>query len=333
MASQTLKNLFPVIDALQSSNWDRSQFERLAAAGLDAVHVTLVYWENCRQTLDHVGQWNRWFKEHDDLILPVRSVSDIDQAHKSGRTGIILGFQNSSPIEDDLALVEIFHDLGVRVMQLTYNNHSLIGAGCYEKSDGGVTRFGRNVIAEMNRLGMIVDLSHTAEKTSLEAIEISSRPVAITHANPTFFHPAVRNKSSDLLKALAANEGMLGFSIYPLHLRGGSDCRLEDFCRMVAETAELMGIDRVGIGSDLCLNWGPDKLNYMRSGQWTFDADPGEAKSADAGWPDYAEWFSEPNDLANVALGLSRAGFSDDERDKVLGRNWFRFFERGFESG
>ncbi len=326
----TLGNRFPVIDALQASNWNRRQFEHLVEAGLDAVHVTLAYWEDCRQTLERIGRWNRWFQNHSDLIVPIRSAADIAKAYQSKHTGIILGFQNSSPIEDDLSLVEIFYDLGIRIMQMTYNNQSLIGAGCYESNDAGVTKFGRNVIREMNRLGMIIDLSHTSERTSMETISLSSRPVAITHANPLTFHSSLRNKSDEVLRLLADSGGMIGFSLYPLHLRNGTKCNLEDFCRMVGDTAELIGIDHIGIGSDLCLGWGSDQLDYMRSGRWTFDTDPGESKAPEAGWPDYPAWYRDARDLVNVVQGLEQAGFSDDEVGKILGRNWFRFFEHGF---
>ena len=162
--------------------------EELRAGGVTAVHVTLVFWEDARATLDNIGRWHRLFERHGDLVMPVTTAADIETAKKAGKTGIIFGFQNCSPIEDDLALVQVFHELGVRIMQLTYNNQSLIGAGCYEKTDASISRFGRQVIAEMNRVGMIVDLSHSAERTSLEAIDISARPVAITHANPLSFH-------------------------------------------------------------------------------------------------------------------------------------------------
>ena len=330
--AQSLGGRFPVIDALQSSNWNRKQFEQLVEAGVDAVHVTLAYWEDCRQTLQHIGRWNRWLKDHGDLILLVRTAADIAKAFQSKRTGIIFGFQNCSPIEDDLSLVEIYYELGVRIMQITYNNYSLLGAGCYESNDAGVTKFGRNVIREMNRLGMIIDLSHTSERTSLETISISERPVAITHANPLSFHSSVRNKSDEVLKLLADNGGMLGFSLYPLHLNNGSNCTLESFCQMVVDTSEMIGIDHIGIGSDLCLDWGSDKLEYMRSGRWTFEPDPGESKSPKSGWPDYPSWYQDSRDLFNVAQGLESAGFSDDEVGKILGRNWFHFFEQGFVS-
>ena len=139
-------------------------------------------------------------------------------------------------------------------MQLTYNNQSLLATGCYEKNDSGVTNFGKEAIKEMNRVGIVVDMSHSAEKSTLDAIEISQKPIAITHANPTFWFEAKRNKSTELLKVLSDSGGMLGLSLYAHHLKDGTNCKIESFCEMVARTVEIMGINNVGIGSDLCLN-------------------------------------------------------------------------------
>lgn len=199
-----------------------------------------------------MADWNRMFERFPDLIVPGRTVEDVRRAHAEGRTAIVFGFQNCSPIEDDIGLVEICHQLGARFMQLTYNNQSLLATGCYEENDTGVTRMGRQVIAEMNRVGLVVDMSHSGERSTLEAIEISDRPIAITHANPAFWHPALSNKSDDVLKALGDSGGMLKFSLYPHHLKEKSDCTVESFCDMVARTADLMGTDDIGLGSDLC---------------------------------------------------------------------------------
>ena len=237
-----------MIDGLQYVNWNRGLFEQAQRSGLHAIHVTIAYWENSRETLENIGHWNRHFLDHGDLIMPVHQAADILEAKRLGKVGIIFGFQNCSPMEDDVKMVQILHQLGVRIMQLSYNNQSLLATGCYEEQDGGITRFGRQVISEMNRVGMIIDMSHSAEKSTLEAIEISERPIAITHANPTFFHAALRNKSDKVLRAIGESEGMLGFSMYPFHLNNGSDCTLPEFCQMIMQTAEMIGIDRLGIG-------------------------------------------------------------------------------------
>ena len=138
-------------------------------------------------------------------------------------------------------------------MQLTYNNQSLLATGCYEKNDSGVTNFGKEAIKEMNRVGIVVDMSHSAEKSTLDAIEISQKPIAITHANPTFWFEAKRNKSTELLKVLSASGGMLGLSLYAHHLKGGTNCKIESFCEMVARTVEIMGINNAVSYTNLTL--------------------------------------------------------------------------------
>ncbi len=312
-----------VIDGLQYSNWDRALFEELKAGGIAAVHATIVYWEDARQTLSLLADWNRRFRDHEDLIRPARTGADIRAAKREGRIAFVLGAQNCTPIEQDIGLVELFRSLGLMFMQLTYNNQSPLGAGCYESSDSGLTRFGREVVGEMNRAGMIVDLSHSGEKTTLDAIAFSKRPVCISHANPNFFHENVRNKSDKVLRALAQSAGMLGFSLYPLHI-GGAGCKLEAFTAMVARTADIMDIERIAIGSDTVRNWPDSVLDWMRSGRWTY----GKAK---ASWPEWPSWYRSPADFGNLTAGLLARGFSREDVAKIMGGNWLRFMEEGFQ--
>ena len=319
-----------MIDGLQYVNWNRQLFEEAQKSGVHSIHVTIAYWENIRETLENIGTWNRHFINHADLIMPVHQAADILEAKRLGKVGIIFGFQNCSPIEDDVKMVEILHQLGVRIMQLSYNNQSFLATGCYEEHDGGITRFGRQVIKEMNRVGMVIDMSHSAEKSTLEAIDISERPIAITHANPSFFHNALRNKSDTVLSAIGESEGMLGFSMYPFHLKNGSDCTLEEFCQMIAQTAEMIGIDRIGIGSDLCLNWDYKILEWMRSGRWTTSVDHGEGSADKLSWPEQPAWFKGSEDLHKVAKGLEDHGFKEADVAKVMGGNWLSFFEKSF---
>ena len=241
-----------IIDALQYSNWSEKIFRQMNEGGVSAVHVTICYHEDFQEMVENIIAWNRRFEQYSELIFHGLGVDDVRKAHSEGRTAIFFGFQNCSPIEDNIGLVEVCHQLGARFMQLSYNNQSLLATGCYEGDDPGITRMGRQVIREMNRVGLVVDMSHSARRSTLEAIEISERPIAITHANPAFWFTALRNKSDDVLKALAESGGMLGFSMYPHHLKGKSDCLLEDFCSMIARTAEMIGVEHIGFGSDLC---------------------------------------------------------------------------------
>ena len=206
-----------IIDCLQYSNWSENVFRQMNEGKVAAVHVTICYHEDFRETVENVVAWNRRFERYSDLIIPGRSADDVRRAHAEGKTAIVFGFQNCSPIEDDIGLVEVCHQLGARFMQLSYNNQSLLATGCYEADDPGITRMGRQVIHEMNRVGLVIDMSHSADRSTMDAIEISERPIAITHANPSFWHPALRNKSNEILKALGESGGMLGFSVYPHH--------------------------------------------------------------------------------------------------------------------
>ena len=318
------------IDGLQYINWNRALFEKTRDSGIHTVHVTIAYWENFREVIANISEWNRHFLNHGDLIMPVRSAADVLAAKQQNKLGILFGFQNCSPIEDDLALIQVLHDLGVRIMQLSYNNQSLLATGCYEDDDPGITRFGKQAIKEMNRVGMLIDMSHSAERSTLEAIELSQRPIAITHANPTFFHAALRNKSDLVLKTLAESDGILGCSLYPFHLHKGADCSLEEFCQMIAKTVELMSIDQVAIGSDMCEGWGYETLQWMRSGRWTFATDYGEGSADNPAWPAQPTWFEGAQHFSNIAGGLSQQGFTQEEVDKVMGGNWLRFFEQSF---
>ena len=320
-----------VIDGLQYSNWDREIFTQLREGGVTAVHVTLVYHENARETLSRLGEWNLRFEQHGDLIMPVASAADIRRAKELGKVGIFFGAQNCSPIEDDIALIEVFRQLNLLIMQLTYNNPSLLATGCYESSDSGVTRFGKQAIAEMNRVGMLIDMSHSAEQSTLEAIELSSRPIVISHANPEFFHPARRNKSETVLRELGRSGGLLGFSLYPFHLHNGSDCTLEQFCDMVARTADLMGVDHIGIGTDLCQNQPQSVLQWMRSGRWSKQIDYGEGSASNADWPRPLGWFGDSRDFPNITRGLLQRGFSAEDTAKVMGLNWLNILEQGLK--
>ena len=321
-----------IIDGCQYANWSEKIFREMHAGGVAAVHVTICYHEDFRETVKNIADWNRMFERFPDLIVPGRTAEDVRSAHATGKTAIIFGFQNCSPIEDDISLVEICHQLGARFMQLSYNNQSLLATGCYEDNDTGITRMGRQVIAEMNRVGLVVDMSHSGERSTLEAIEISDRPIAITHANPASWHPALRNKSDKVLKVLGDSGGMLGFSVYPHHLKDKSTCTLESFCAMVARTADLMGIDHIGIGSDLCQDQPDSVVEWMRVGRWTKDIDYGEGSASDAGFPPMPPWFGGNLDFGNIADGLRTFGFADTDVEKVMGGNWLRFFEDSFRA-
>jgi len=315
------------IDNLQYCNWSRDIFQINREANLDAVHVTVVYHEDYEEFIQRTKEWKNFFNENSDLIFLGRNFKDIEKANLEKKTAIFFGFQNCSPIEDDVALIEKVHEHGCKFMQLTYNNQSLLATGCYEKNDSGVTNFGREAIKEMNRVGIVIDMSHSAEKSTFDAIEISEKPIAITHANPSFWYKAIRNKSNDLLKTLASSGGMLGLSLYPHHLKDGSNCTLENFCEMAAKTAEIMGVKNIGIGSDLCINHPDSVVEWMRNGTWTKTKNYGEGLKNKPGFPKQPNWFLDARGFKNLETGLKKIGFNEEETNGILGNNWYNFYK------
>jgi microsomal dipeptidase-like Zn-dependent dipeptidase len=318
------------IDNLQYANWSEKIFRQMRAGQVDAVHVTIAYHENFRETIHNIEQWNRWFEQYSDLIMHGKFASDIELANITDRTAIFYGLQNPSPMEDDIGLVEVLHALGVRFMQLTYNNQSLLATGCYEEHDPGLTRMGKQVIKEMNRVGLVVDMSHSADLSTIQAAEYSTRPIAITHANPFEWMPARRNKKPDVIKAVIDNGGMLGFSLYPHHLKDKSDCTIESFCTMIARCADQYDLQHLGIGSDLCQDQPDSVVEWMRVGRWTKEIDYGEGSASDAGFPLMPEWFQNNTHLVNIEQGLKNVGMNDQEVAAVMGENWFRFYSENF---
>ena len=318
------------IDGLQYANWSEKIFRQMREGGVDAVHVTIAYHESFRETVLNFERWNRWFEQYPDLIIKGLTAADIDTARATGRTAIFFGFQNPSPIEDDIGLVEILHTLGARFMQLTYNNQSLLATGCYEAEDGGITRMGKQVIQEMNRVGLVIDMSHSGDRSTIEAAELSERPIAITHANPHAWQPALRNKRHEVIEAVTSRGGMLGFSLYPHHLKDKGDCTVESFCHMIAEAGTQYGFEHLGIGSDLCQDQPDSVVEWMRVGRWSKEIDYGEGSASAPGFPPMPPWFEDNRHFGNIERGLAEAGLTAEQTAGVMGGNWYRFFEQNF---
>ena len=316
------------IDNLQYCNWSKEIFEINREANLDAVHATICYHEDYDELQINIDLWKKYFENYSSLIFQGFNSKDIERAKQENKTAIFFGLQNCSPIEDNIEYVEVLKQQGVLFMQLTYNNQSLLATGCYEEKDAGITRMGREVIKEMNRVKMIIDMSHSAELSTLEAIEISQEPIVISHANPSFWHKGLRNKSDTVLKELNNSGGMIGFSIYPHHLKGASECTLDSFCEMVAETTKKISVKQIGIGSDLCIRHPDSIVEWMRNGTWTKTKDFGEGSSNNPGFPPQPSWFEDARGFSNLERGLRKVGFNEEETRDILGNNWYNFYQK-----
>ncbi|GAA5051714.1 membrane dipeptidase [Thermocatellispora tengchongensis] len=320
------------VDGLECSAFDREVFEELRGGGLGCVTVTCGFWEDTTESLDALVRWRDLVRANADLVGVATTAAEIEAIHAQGRTALLLGFQNSSFLSGRIGYVEVFADLGVRVAQLTYNIQNDVGASCYDPVDGGLTRFGREVVAEMNRCGMAIDLSHVGERTSMEAIEHSAVPVAVTHANPASLVPHARNKSDDLLKALAARGGVLGVSGYR-NISGEYAATAATWAELVARTADLIGVEHVGIGSDLGRKIGEADLRWMRQGRWTRTVQYGAGSAANPGKQPPLPWFPDTRSFPDLAEALAGRGFAPGEVAAVMGGNWMRFYHEVLPAG
>ena len=268
------------------------------------------------------------FGERDD-ILQVKETADIYTAKEQGKTGIILSFQNASPIENELDRLGLFLALGVRVIQLTYHETNLLGSGCWERTDGGLSNFGVDAVREMNRLGIVIDLSHVGPKTTMDAIEMSEQPVAITHANARSFCGHPRNKEEDALKLLAEKGGVVGATSFANFLPKGFDSTVEDFVDAIDDMVERVGIDHVAIGTDSTHDQPLDFWHYIGSQQGT--KFPSTFADGSVPYTDLSfqpKGIDSPAEFPNLAEALVNRGYSAEDITKLLGGNWMNLFER-----
>ncbi len=314
------------IDGLEINNWSRQTVEQIKSGGIDVVHATCGVWEDPAGALTRIGDWRHFARENTDIVRIVKSVEEMHSAKNEGILGVLLGFQNSSMLGDDPEMAGIFADLGIRVIQLTYNISNHLGSSCWEPEDGGLTRLGHRMVSAFNQVGVLIDISHVGNRTGLEAIENSESPVAVTHGNPFSFHDSPRNKPDYLLEELAARGGVIGCTLYPLFIGGEKVSRL-NWCQMVADTAEKIGVNHIAIGSDSVVGWQPTDLGWMRNGRWDR---PKKAEDMPS-FPTWQKWFKGPEDFSSLAEGLSEVGFSSEDTEKILGSNWLQLFEKVFK--
>lgn len=316
-----------LIDALQCGKFDRAVLEDLCAGGISCVTPTLGFWEGTLEALDEIGRWRDIVRDCSDIAIIARNVDDIMKAHADGKIAVLLGFQNINFLEGRIRYIELFSDLGVRVVQLTYNNQNEVGGSCYEANDPGLSRFGREVVREMNRVGMVIDLSHVGEQTTLDAISISKRPVAITHANAAALMPHPRNKTDKVLRALASCDGVIGCATYRNFTPEDACATADGWAAMVARTVDLIGINHVGIGTDEFHRPSQAALDWMRQGRWTRGSDLGAGNERNPGPVEPAVWLPRPGALGVVVDALRRVGFDQDEVQKIAAGNWLRLYK------
>jgi len=311
-----------VIDGLQCSDFDRALMEEALRGGVTAINHAAILWENFRDGIDRVTEWNRLFDDNADIVMPIRTVADIHAAKAAGKLGIIMGWQNTSPLEDRLDYLPIFKALGIGIMQLTYNTQNFAGAGYLEDNDSGLTGFGKEMVAEMNRVGVLCDLSHVGEVTAAETIDHSALPCAITHCLPKALKDVPRNKSDILFKRCAAKGGVIGVSLFAPGLAAGNDATVSDVVDAISHMIDLVGEHHVAIGTDF-------SLNRPRPGPWQewANKDKGSARvltgfaTAKINKPNGIRRIEE---FPNLTAEMQGRGWAETRIKSILGGNWLR---------
>jgi membrane dipeptidase len=304
---------------------DEEMVRNARTSGITAMNVTVSSGDTT-STLRRMSPWFANVERWPDVFRLVRSVEQLRDAMETGRVGVVLGFQDTTPYEGDLSRVGVFHDLGVRVVQLTYNVRNLVGDGCLEPGNAGLSAYGNQVVERLNELGSIVDLSHCGKRTTAEGIQASTAPVGITHTgcNAVARHP--RSKDDEELRAAAEGGGVVGIYLMPF-LTPGRVPTAEDVVAHVEHALDVCGEDHVGIGSDLSITPIDGSDEYWSKHREFVSRRIAAGIAAPAEDPDVLFTVPDLNShrrMELIADALSARGHNDRVIEKVIGGNWVR---------
>ncbi|MEM6499270.1 MAG: membrane dipeptidase [Pseudomonadota bacterium] len=305
----------------------------LIAGGINAINVTTCHFEaDFPQACEEIARWHGLLARPETPFRQIETSEDLDKAKADGKVGIILGWQNSRPVADELDRFHFFRRLGLRIMQLTYNYRNAFGDGCLEPEEAGLTLLGRDAVHIMNELGIAIDLSHVGQRTMFEVIEHSEHPVLITHANARALAKLERNKTDDIIKAVAAKGGVIGASIYgPMCWDQDPNRKpsLDDFYRHLDYLVDVAGINHVGFGTDLATGSNYQRMAFER-GHWRrweginrFNRTFGEAIPER-----YLSDCNKHSDLPKITEALVARGWGEEHIRGYLGGNFKRVFKQ-----
>ena len=314
-----------VVDALSADeDWSQPDpiFAAYKAAGVTAIHTSLSN-RNLSVALRDLAEWQERFDRWPARLMKILGSGQIAEAKKSGRVGVLLGFQNATIVESDVRNLDPLYQAGTRCIQLTYNSRNLLGDGCTERTNAGLSDFGLAVVERMNQLGIIVDLSHCGEATSRDGIAVSKRPPAFTHTMCKAIYDHVRAKSDDLLMAIADKGGMVGIATLGYFIGPSADTTFADYLRHVDHAVKVAGIDHVGLASDYSIR-GIEKTQTRDS--WYVPRLSSFKPVYRVRWPPWIAELDPPERFRNIAEGLATRGYTSAQIEKILGGNWTRYF-------
>jgi len=297
-------------------------FPKLIESKLTAISITVNYqgWMSLEEVLLNFGGLHSKINSNSDKLLLVEKVADIQRAKTEGKVGVIMAFQDGRPMEYDLGLARALYRLGLRISGLTYQRKNYFADGCGERTDSGLSTLGVQLVEEMNRLGIVIDLTHTGHASSLDAIEVSQHPVIFSHNCARGIYDHFRNSSDEQLKALARKGGVNCVSTFAPFLRERGTLEgttLEDTLNHIDYIVNLVGVDYVGVGLDSA----PDSRT------------PEQANTMAGRYPEF-EWglfehryaIKTVSDIQYLTHGLVARGYSDADIEKILGGNLLRVF-------
>jgi len=311
-----------VADTLCLINWDQNDQDAWRRSGYTAVHTSLEN-RNFDVARRELEIWNDRFAQNRDTLIRCERAADILRAKREGKLAVMLGFQNATAIDDSIDNLDTLRAAGARAIQITYNSRNLLGDGCTERTNAGLSDFGVAAVARMSELGILVDLSHCGQQTSADGIAFSKRPPAFTHTacRALFDHP--RAKSDELLRAMSDKGGFTGIVALG-YLVGPAGTSMEQYLRHIDHAVNVCGIDHVGLASDFAIqglqatatrrNWYEPRLRAFKP-------------EYQVRWPPWIVELDQPERYRTVAHRLSLRGYSAAQIEKLLGRNWVRLLE------
>ncbi|NNE42370.1 MAG: dipeptidase [Marinicaulis sp.] len=319
-----------VIDALSFAHeWDDEEWAAVKKSGYAGI-ITSLSRQDLQTAIDEIAEWRKRIKEHPDRYLMALTAKDFERAKKSGRLAVMMNFQNATMLEGEIDNIDVLHAFGMRCFQLTYNYRNRIGDGSTERTNAGLSDFGLEVIERMNKLGVLIDLSHCGKQTTLEGIEFSGKPVAITHSMVEKFRPNhPRAKTDDQIKALADKGGVFGVAAlgYFIGTDPGGETTIETYADHIEHAVNIAGYENVALSTDFAVRgispwatkeeWYEPRLKIFKP-------------SYDVKWPPWIPELDTPDRFRNLLPVLDRRGWKSRDMERLLGQNWMRLFRDVF---
>jgi membrane dipeptidase len=317
-----------VIDSLAVGHeWDEVEYAAVKRSGYTGIQTTLTS-SNFQVAIRALSEWNQRLRDNSDKLVMATKAAHIEQAKREGKMAVVLGFQNATMLEGKVENLDALYESGARCIQLTYNSRNLLGDGCTERTNAGLSDYGVAAVERMNELGIIVDLSHCGQKTSADGIAVSRKPAAFTHTFcESIYRDHPRAKSDELIRAMSDRGGVTGITALGYFVGPSPDTTIEDYLDHIHHAVDVGGIDHVGLATDFQIrglkSWAT-RENWYQPRLETFKP------SYRVRWPPWVEGLDEPERFRNVAHGLNRRGYKDGEIAKILGGNWVRYFREIF---